>query len=212
MKKNVLILSVILLTISACSGNKAPSETTASDSAAVDSAVVADSIKSVSSELWTTEAVAAQIKACYDEVNKQGEGDGPNINRLDEMFCSKDFLELRKQLGEKVRKGEVTFDGDEGWHWLPGVATPILIDSIKSELLTGDQAQAEVWLKDLRGNHGYLELNLYLENGAWKIHNWIDSDVYPFGAYYHWMQNLIDGNTNDEEVEEEESELSKYAE
>jgi len=157
--------------------------------------------KAASSDLWTTEAVEAQIRACYDEVNKQGEGDGPYINRLDELFCSKDFLELRKQLSQKVKKGEVTFDGDEGWHWLPGVGTPINVDTVKAELLTANQAQAEVWLSDRRGNHGYLELNLYLEDGAWKIHNWIDSDVYPFGAYYHWMQNLIDGYTNDDEEE-----------
>jgi len=41
-----------------------------------------------------------------------------------------------------------------------------------------------------------------LENGAWKIHNWIDTDVYPFGALFNWMQNVYDGNYDDEEVEE----------
>ena len=43
-----------------------------------------------------------------------------------------------------------------------------------------------------------------LEDGAWKIHNWIDTDVYPFGALFNWMQSVYDGETDDEEKEEEE--------
>jgi hypothetical protein len=76
------------------------------------------------------------------------------------------------------------------------------VDSVKTELLTTDQARAEVWLKDGQDNHGYLEIALYLEDGAWKIHNWIDTDIYPFGALFNWMQNVYDGNTEDEEMEE----------
>jgi hypothetical protein len=102
------------------------------------------------------------------------------------------------------------FDGDEGHHWTAEIGSPVTVDSIKSELLTGDQAQAEVWLKDKRGNKGHLEMNLYLEDGAWKIHDWIDTDVYPFGSLFTWMQHVIDGNDND--GEEKESNLNNYAE
>ena len=96
------------------------------------------------------------------------------------------------------------FEGDHGHHWTAGIATPIFVDSLKAELMSNEQAQAEVWLKDSCDNRGYMELELYLENGAWKIHNWIDTDVYPFGTLFNWMQNVYDGNYDDEENVEEE--------
>ena len=161
-------------------------------------------------DLWSIEAVEAQIRVCFDEVNRMSADGGIDINRLDSMFCSKDFLELQSRLYAKVHESQVMFDGDEGHHWVPGIGTPVTIDSIKSELLTGDQAQAQVWLKDKRGNEGHLEMNLYLEDGAWKVHNWIDTDVYPFGTLFNWMQKVLDGNGND--GEEKESDLNNYAE
>ena len=114
------------------------------------------------------------------------------------------------EIGVLMRKGQLMFDGDEGHHWVPGIGVPMIIDSVKTELLTGDQAQAEVWLRDKRGSKGYLEMNLYLENGAWKVHNWIDDDVYPFGSLWHWMQNFLDGDMDAEE--HEEPDLNQYAE
>ena len=182
--KKLLIVVVGVLTMTAC-GNKTKGGE-AIDSTLVDS-LMTDSVVLGVSDLWTVDAVEAQIRLCFEEVNRMAEADGIYINRLDSMFCSKDFLELQDQLYAKVRD-----------------------DSIKSELLTGDQAQAEVWLKDKRGNKGHLEMNLYLEDGAWKIHDWIDTDVYPFGSLFTWMQHVIDGNDND--GEEKESNLNNYAE
>ena len=167
-----------------------------------------DSVVLGVTDLWTVDAVEAQIRLCFEEVNKMAEADGIYINRLDSMYCSKDFLELQDQLFAKVREGQLMFDGDEGHHWTAGVGSPVTVDSIKSELLTGDQAQAEVWLKDKRGNKGHLEMNLYLEDDAWKIHNWIDADVYPFGSLFTWMQKILDGQTSSDENEN----LNNYAE
>ena len=64
--------------------------------------------------------------------------------------------------------------------------------------------------KDNYGREGYLEMNLYLEDGVWKVHNWIDNDVYPFGALYNWMQSVLDGDTSDDE--DEGFDLNNYAE
>jgi hypothetical protein len=205
--KKLLIVVVGVLTMAAC-GNKTKGGE-AVDSTLVDS-LMTDSVVLGVTDLWTVDAVEAQIHLCFEEVNKMAEADGIYINRLDSMFCSKDFLELQDQLFAKVRESQVMFDGDEGHHWTAGVGSPVTVDSIKSELLTGDQAQAEVWLKDKRGNKGHLELNLYLEDGAWKIHNWIDTDVYPFGSLFTWMQNVLDGNLNDNE--DKGSDLNNYAE
>ena len=210
MKKIGFLTAVITILLMASCGKKTQGEVTSIDSTMFDSVMVADSVKFESSEIWTVEAVEAQIRACFVEVNKMASDDGIDITRLDRMFCSKDFLELQDELYKKVRENQVMFDGDDGHHWLAGIASPSTIDSIKAELLTGDQAQAEVWLKDNYGRKGYLKMNLYLENGAWKVHNWIDDDIYPCGALYNWMQRVLDGNTNDEE--KEDSDLKKYAE
>ncbi len=206
MKKLLIVVTGVLI-MAAC-GNKTKGGE-AVDSTLVDS-LMTDSVMLGMSDLWSVEAVEAQIRVCFEEVNRMGANDGINITRLDSMFCSKDYLELQSQLYAKVRESQVMFDGDEGHHWLPGIGTPMTIDSIKSELLTGDQAQAEVWLKDKNGNKGHLEMNLYLEDDAWKIHNWIDSDVYPFGALFNWMQHVLDGHPSDDE--EEGTNLNNYAE
>ena len=214
MKKEIkLILTVIAVLMMASCGNKTKGGEAESDSTQVDSLIVADSVASGPADLWTTEAVEAQIRACFAEVNKMAADDGIDITLLDLKYCSEDFLELKEKLYKKVResKGQLMFDGDDGYHWVPNIGTPMTVDSVKSELRTGDQAQAEVWLKDKRGNKGYLEMTLYLENGAWKVHNWIDADVYPFGALFNWMQNFYDDPTANDE-EHEETDLSNYAE
>lgn len=154
--------------------------------------------------MWTEKAVEKQIQACFEDVNKMAASDGIDIGLLDNKYCSKDYLELKGNLEKKIQKGEVMFGGDHGHHWTAGIATPIFVDSLKAELMSKEQAQAEVWLKDSCDNRGYMELELYLENGAWKIHNWIDTDVYPFGTLFNWMQNVYDGNYDDEENVEEE--------
>ena len=179
--KKLLIVVVGVLTMTAC-GNKTKGGE-AIDSTLVDS-LMTDSVVLGVSDLWTVDAVEAQIRLCFEEVNRMAEADGIYINRLDSMFCSKDFLELQDQLYAKVRESQVMFDGDEGHHWTAEIGSPVTVDSIKSELLTGD--------------------------GAWKIHDWIDTDVYPFGSLFTWMQHVIDGNDND--GEEKESNLNNYAE
>ena len=205
--KKLLIFVLGVLTMASC-GNKTKGGE-AVDSTLVDS-LMTDSVVLGVTDLWTVDAVEAQIRLCFEEVNKMAEADGIYINRLDSMYCSKDFLELQDQLFAKVREGQLMFDGDEGQHWTAGVGSPVTVDSIKSELLTGDQAQAEVWLKDKRGNKGHLEMNLYLEDDAWKIHNWIDADVYPFGSLFTWMQKILDGQTSSDE--NETGNLNNYAE
>lgn len=195
--RKILIIAVASLMVGAC-GNKTKDGEAFADSTFVDSlAIVADSVQFEYPDQWTVEAVECQIRACFEEVNRMSSQDGIDINRLDSMFCSEDFLQLQANLYEKVREssGKMMFDGDEGYHWLAGLGTPIKVDSVKGELLTGEMAQAEVWLTDEQKNKAFLELNLYLENGKWKIHNWKDTDVYPFGGLFQWMQNVLDGHT-----------------
>ena len=168
--KKLLIVLVAALTIAAC-GNKTKGGEVV-DSTRVDS-LMTDSVVLGLGDLWSIEAVEAQIRVCFDEVNRMSADGGIDINRLDSMFCSKDFLELQSRLYAKVHESQVR-------------------------------------LKDKRGNEGHMAMNLYLEDGAWKAHNWIDTDVYPFGTLFNWMQKVLDGNGND--GEDKESDLNNYAE
>jgi hypothetical protein len=212
MKVKNLAFVVAAIVMAACSSNKVQGDDTEIGAALVDSVVKPIEASEVSearpkakeSSMWTEKAVEKQIQACFEEVNKMAASDGIDIGLLDNKYCSKDYLELKGNLEKKIQKGEVMFEGDHGHHWTAGIATPIFVDSLKAELMSKEQAQAEVWLKDSCDNRGYMELELYLEDGAWKIHNWIDTDVYPFGALFNWMQSVYDGETDDEEKEEEE--------
>ena len=199
MKKLGFLTSVLTILLMASCSNKTRSEEITADSTQVDSVVVADSVKLGSAEIWTVEAVDAQIRACFDEVNKKATDYPIDIEGLDRMFCSKDFLDLEEQLYKKKKENKVMFEDDGGFHWLADVASPSSIDSINVELLTGDQARAKVWLYDEYGRKGYLEMILYLEDDAWKIHDWINDEIYSSGTLYKWMQSVLDDKTNEEE-------------
>ena len=212
MMMKMIFIAVAAMVLVACGGNQAHGGEAEALSAPVDSLVKTVEAseeskaqpKAKTPNLWTEKAVEKQIQACFEDVNKMAASDGIDIGLLDNKYCSKDYLELKGNLEKKIQKGEVMFEGDHGHHWTAGIATPIFVDSLKAELMSKEQAQAEVWLKDSCDNRGYMELELYLEDGAWKIHNWIDTDVYPFGALFNWMQSVYDGETDDEEKEEEE--------
>ena len=78
--KKLLIVVVGVLTMAAC-GNKTKGGE-AVDSTLVDS-LMTDSVVLGVTDLWTVDAVEAQIRLCFDEVNKMAEADGIYINRLD---------------------------------------------------------------------------------------------------------------------------------
>ena len=201
MKKLGFLTSVLTILLMASCSNKTRSEEITADSTQVDSAMVADDD---SYDIWMVEAVDAQIRACFDEVNKKATDYPIDIIGLDRMFCSKDFLELEEQLYKEKKENKVMFEDDNGFHWLADIASPSTLDSINVELLADNQAQAKAWLNDEYGRKGYLEMILYLEDGAWKIHDWINDDIYPSGTLYKWMQNLLD--------DDKETNLNDYTE
>ena len=211
-KKIVLGMMAAALLV-ACGGDKTQGVETEATAIPVDSIMRKEMVKQQEPEtrkkgpnLWTVAAVESQIRSYFAEINRMAAEDIIDIDKLDNRYCSRDFLTLKRQLEKKILKGEVMFEGDQGYHWTAGLSTPIMVDSVSAELLTRDQAQAEVWLIDEHQNRGYMELTMYLEDSAWKVHNWIDTDVYPFGALFNWMQNAFDGYTDDDEGDVEADE------
>ena len=71
--KKLLIVVIGVLTMAAC-GNKTKGGEVV-DSTLVDS-LMTDSVVLGVTDLWTVDAVEAQIRLCFDEVNKMAEADG----------------------------------------------------------------------------------------------------------------------------------------
>ena len=189
MKFYILIIATTFMV--AC-GNKTKGAETLADTKHVDSTMLSDGATFDSPKLLSVEAVEKRIRVCFQEVNKMAVDNPIDIRSLDKQFCSKDFLEIEDKLYKKVRENRAMFDGDDGHHWLAGIASPSKIDSIKAELLSGNQAHADVWLSDEYGRKGYLKIILNLENGTWKLHNWIDEEVFLKGSLFDWMQSVVD--------------------
>jgi thiamine biosynthesis lipoprotein ApbE len=99
MKKLGFLTSVLTILLMASCSNKTRSEEITADSTQMDSVMVADDD---SYDIWTVEAVDAQIRACFDEVNKKAADYPIDIIGLDKMFCSKEFLELEERLTSEI--------------------------------------------------------------------------------------------------------------
>ena len=53
------------------------------------------------------------------------------------------------------------------------------------------RAEAKFRLTDKRGFKAHQHLVMLLENGQWKIHNWIDPEAFPEGNYLDWMKLFL---------------------
>ena len=116
MKRKMIFIAVAAIVMAACGGNKIQGDEAQVDPVMLDTLTKVEVPKEKvviapkKKNLWNKEAVDAQIRACFAEVNKMSDG-VIDIEKLDEMFCSKDFLELKSMLEKKISKGEVMFEG-----------------------------------------------------------------------------------------------------
>ena len=120
-------------------------------------------------------------------------GNGINVNELDQQFCSEEFLRLQKEVYKKSEDAtscEEAFS-DEGWRWFPDISAAQTVDSVSVKLIGKDRAEAKFRLTDKRGFKAHQHLVMLLENGQWKIHNWIDPEAFPEGNYLDWMKLFL---------------------
>lgn len=186
MKKAVLFMSV-LLTMFSC-GNKTAKGSDNDSTAIADSAVA-----TVPAELWTTEAVEAQVRKMYDRLNDMDKNGIINIHQLEDEFCTTYYLGLRDAIGKAMQnvKGDQVFFGDEeGYRFLAGMGTPLVIETIKADLLTGDMAQAQVRFKGADEENGFMRLELDFENGQWRVKNFDQPEAFGPGGYLKMMENF----------------------
>ena len=158
------------------------------------------------SELWSEEVVEKQVREMFSVLNDQYEKDGyTDCSALDIQYCTKYYLSLVSRIREYDidAVGDMRFMGDEGWHWSFGIVPPYTVENVKVDLLSGDQAQAQVRLvsagvgKAADDEDEYTAgttMILWLEDGQWKINNWLDPEVYADNGYLGMMEDYIREN------------------
>ncbi len=145
-------------------------------------------------ELWTTEAVEAQVRKIYDRLNEMDKNATINIRMLEDEFCSSYYLGLRDAISnaliEAMGDDHFFLADDEGYRFLAGMATPLEIEAIKADLLTDDMAQAQVRFKGADAENGFMRLELGIENGQWRVKNFDQPEVFGPGGYLKIMQDF----------------------
>ena len=160
-----------------------------------DSTAVADSMATTSAaELWTEEAVEAQIRKMYDRLNEMGQKGEINITKLEDEFCSSYYLNLRNAIHKAIEGAtgddQMFFGDEEGYRFFAGMSTPMEIENIKADLLTGDMAQAQVRFKGADEENGFMRLELDLENGAWRVKNFDQPEAFGPGGILKIMEDF----------------------
>lgn len=199
MKKVLLSIAIVALiaTMVSC-GNKTAQSGGDNDSTAVaDSAVamtVADSVATAPEELWTVEAVEAQVRKIYDRLNDMDKNGIVNIRQLEDEFCTSYYTGLSnaisKSLTDAMGDDKMFLGDEEGYRFFAGLGAPLEIETIKADLLTGDMAQAQVRFKGADEENGFMRLELDFENGQWRVKNFDQPEVFGPGGYLKIMQDF----------------------
>jgi hypothetical protein len=190
MKKVLFAIALVAATatVASCGGKTAKGGD--NDSTAVaDSAVITSS-----AELWTEEAVEAQVRKMYDSLNDMDKCGILNIVTLEDEFCSSYYLNLRNAIHIAIKDAtgddQMFFGDEEGYRFLAGMATPLIIDTIKVDLLTGDMAQAQVRFNGADEENGFMRLELDLEDGAWRVKNFDQPEAFGPGGILKIMEDF----------------------
>ena len=168
MKKNILFVFVLLM-IAAC-GNK--TNRAASDA---DSTTAVDEVADM---LNSEEAVVKQVNAVYDYWNELREHYDENKPSVDELFGSKEWLRVRKEVEKIDRECECGgfFDfSDEGpldaWTYdcYEGVVSA---NDIKVQLLDDGTADVRFMVKDAVTIKGRpIRWLMCVEDDQWRVYN-----------------------------------------
>ena len=190
MKKVLLSFAIVAVTaMMASCGNKTAKGGNNDSTAVADSAVAA-----APAELWTEEAVEAQIRKMYERLNDMDKNGVINIVTLEDEFCSSYYLNLRNAIHKAIKGAtgddRMFFGDEEGYRFLAGMATPMEIELIKVDLLTGDMAQAQVRFKGADEENGFMRLELDLENGAWRVKNFDQPEAFGPGGILKMMEDF----------------------
>ncbi len=157
----------------------------------------ADGVEAAPADLWTEDAVKLHVRQMYDRLNELVNTASFNLNQMDEEFCTGYYLSVKHNIAlhDANAKGDMRFYGDEGgYRWWVGVGAPLKIASLEAELLTGNQARAVVSFKidpkfiDEQKGHDTMTLELWMENGRWRVNNFFVPETFGDCGYLGMME------------------------
>ena len=190
MKKVLFSIAIVavVVTMVSCGGKTAKGGDN-------DSTALADSaVTAAPAELWTVEAVEAQIRKMYDRLNDMDKYGIINMVTLEDEFCSSYYLNLRNAIHKAIKDAtgddQMFFGDEEGYRFLAGMPTPLVIETIKVDLLTGDMAQAQVRFKGADEENGFMRLELDLEDGVWRVKNFDQPEAFGPGGILKIMEDF----------------------
>ena len=184
-----IAIVIVLATLLSCT------DKTAKRSDSVSAALTDSAVATAPAELWTVEAVEAQVRKMYDRLNDMGKNGVIDIRQLEDEFCTSHYLGLRnaisKALTEAMGDDRMFLGDEEGYRFFAGMGIPMEIDTIKADLLTDDKAQAQVRFKGADEENGFMRLELERENGQWRVNNFDQPEAFGPGGYLKIMQDFV---------------------
>lgn len=195
MKKVLMSIGIVgFLMLSACDGKKAENGNEGDiDYLSADTTLTTEP----TANLHTEEAIKAQIRIYYDELNKVSDGD-MYMRSLDSIACTKSLLaemkEVEKKSIEAIEQGSDGYFEDEGYRWFRGLGTPF---EVQFDDITDPKAnRIEVFLTFQRKEQtDQVRLRMELENGVWKIDDFADYDLDGVG-FRRDMDEYLGKNTD----------------
>ncbi len=145
-------------------------------------------------KLVSEDAVFFQVSKIYERLNQMGESEVIDLAQLEQEFCTSYFLNLKQRIArfDENPTGDMCFMGDEGYHWLVGQSLPLTIESLRTQILSDTEALAQIKFASADEDDPCgMTLKLQLEDGEWKVSNWLDPEVYDEGGYVAMMENYI---------------------
>ena len=148
-------------------------------------------------KLVSEDAVFFQVSKIYERLNLMGESGEIDLGKLEQEFCTKYFLDLKGRIAQydENATGDMRFMGDEGYHWLLGLALPLTIAEMNAQILSDNEALAQVRFDGCDEDEPCgMTLKLQLEEGQWKVSNWLDPEAYDESGYVGMLENYISEN------------------
>lgn len=143
------------------------------------------------------DVIAAQVAKIYDRINEMNASGVVDLGQLEQEFCTNYFLALKDRIEQydENAQGDMRFMGDEGYHWLVDQSLPLVVEQITPQLLSETEALAQIrFVSDDEDDVKGMTLKLQLEDGTWKVSNWLDPEVYEEGGYVSMLEYYVSEN------------------
>lgn len=151
------------------------------------------------------ETIVSQVEKIYERLNEMNENGEIDLRQLEQEFCTSYYLSLKERIAQydENATGDMCFMGDEGYHWLLDLVLPFSVEQVSVDMLGQDQAQVQVRLISMGVGKAADDEDEYtagttmilcLENGQWKVNNWLDPEAYDEGGYLGMLETYIKEN------------------